>query len=91
MTAAGAAAVHGTVAGNAQQPQYNLPQANDKLASCECGQCMLRPRNITIHNLLHPFNKIDGGDEEQLFTVTDLLRMKKFDRRSAESDTEAPR
>jgi hypothetical protein len=41
---------------------------------------MLRPRNITVHNLLHPFNRIAGGDEEQLFTVRDLLRMKKRDR-----------
>jgi len=41
---------------------------------------MLRPRNITIHNLLHPLNKINGGDEDQLFTVADLLRMKKLDR-----------
>lgn len=70
----------------------NLPLPNEKLSSCECGQCMLRPRNITIHNLLHPFNKIDGGDDEQLFTVADLLRMKKFDRRQpAASDGEASR
>ncbi len=59
-----------------------LPQPAESLSSCECGTCMLRPRNITIHNLLHPLNRIDGGDEEQLFTVADLLRMKKFDRRS---------
>ena len=59
----------------------HLPQPNDSLSSCECDRCMLRPRNVTIHNMLHPWNRIDGGDEEQLFTVADLVRMKKFDRR----------
>jgi MoaA/NifB/PqqE/SkfB family radical SAM enzyme len=57
-----------------------LPDKSEALSSCECGSCMLRPRNISIHNMLHPLNRIDGGDEEQLFTVADLLRMKKFDR-----------
>jgi MoaA/NifB/PqqE/SkfB family radical SAM enzyme len=58
----------------------NLPTPSDRLRTCECDRCMLRPRNITVHNLLHPFNRIAGGDEEQLFTVRDLLRMKKRDR-----------
>jgi MoaA/NifB/PqqE/SkfB family radical SAM enzyme len=57
-----------------------LPAANERLESCECDRCMLRPRNITVHNMLHPFNKIEGGDEEQLFTLRDLVRMKKMDR-----------
>ena len=33
-----------------------------------------------LHNLLHPFHPIEGGDDEQLFTVRDLMRMKKVDR-----------
>ena len=57
-----------------------LPAASDRLASCECERCMLRPRNISLHNLLHPFHPIEGGDDEQLFTVRDLMRMKKVDR-----------
>jgi len=58
----------------------NLPVPSDRLRSCECDRCMLRPRNISVHNMLHPFNRIAGGDEEQLFTIRDLLRMKKRDR-----------
>ena len=57
-----------------------LPKENDILKSCECDRCMLRPRNISIHNTLHPWNRIEGGEEDQLFTITDLLRMKKVDR-----------
>lgn len=57
-----------------------LPAPNDILSSCECDRCMLRPRNISIYNLLHPWARIDGGDEEQYFTVADLMRMKKRDR-----------
>jgi MoaA/NifB/PqqE/SkfB family radical SAM enzyme len=64
----------------------HLPQPAPSLSSCECGSCMLRPRNITIHNMLHPWNRIDGGEEEQLFTVADLLRLKKVDRRSRSDD-----
>ena len=59
-----------------------LPEPSERLASCECHSCMLRPRNITIHNLLHPWDRIDGGDDEQLFTLSDVLRLKKLDRRS---------
>lgn len=58
----------------------NLPNPSNILASCECDRCMLRPRNISIHNMLHPWNRIEGGDDEQLFTIADLMRMKKVDR-----------
>ena len=51
-----------------------LPAASDALKSCECDQCYLRPRNITIHNLLHPLNRIEG-EGEVLFRLRDLLRM----------------
>jgi MoaA/NifB/PqqE/SkfB family radical SAM enzyme len=56
-----------------------LPMMSERLSSCECDRCMLRPRNLSIHNLLHPLNRIDVNDE-QLFTVKDLLRLKKVDR-----------
>jgi MoaA/NifB/PqqE/SkfB family radical SAM enzyme len=75
-----------------------LPARNDALASCECDRCMLRPRNISIHNMLHPFARIEGGDEEQYFTLADLVRMKKEDRsrpapvmRAAAGTGEVPR
>lgn len=51
-----------------------LPVASDALKTCECDQCYLRPRNITIHNLLHPLNRIEG-EGEVLFKLKDLLRM----------------
>ena len=54
----------------------NLPEPNEMLRGCECDRCMLRPRNISIHNLLHPLDQIEV-DKEQLFTVRDLVRMKK--------------
>jgi MoaA/NifB/PqqE/SkfB family radical SAM enzyme len=55
----------------------NLPEPSDRLKTCECDQCYLRPRNISIHNLLHPWNRIEGGDDEQMFSVSDLVRMVK--------------
>jgi MoaA/NifB/PqqE/SkfB family radical SAM enzyme len=52
----------------------DLPSPSAKLGGCECEKCYLRPRNISIHNVLHPTERIEGGDE--LFSVRDLLRMK---------------
>lgn len=57
-----------------------LPMASPRLASCECDRCMMRPRNISLHNLLHPLRPIASGGDE-LYTVKDLLRMKKVDQR----------
>lgn len=57
-----------------------LPTPSPALAGCECDRCMLRPRNISIHNFLHPWDRIDGGEDDQLFTVSDLLRLRKRDR-----------
>lgn len=57
----------------------NLPAKSDAVASCECDRCMLRPRNVSIHNLLHPLKRIDIGQDEQLFRVSDLLRLRKVD------------
>jgi MoaA/NifB/PqqE/SkfB family radical SAM enzyme len=57
-----------------------LPTANPRLESCECDNCMLRTRNISVHNLLHPLQPI-ASEGDELYTVKDLVRMKKVDRR----------
>jgi MoaA/NifB/PqqE/SkfB family radical SAM enzyme len=57
-----------------------LPLASDRLKTCECDRCMLRPRNISIHNVLHPWSPIPGAAEDELFSLSDLVRMKKVDR-----------
>jgi MoaA/NifB/PqqE/SkfB family radical SAM enzyme len=62
-----------------RQAARNLPTPNQALAGCECDNCSLRARNISVHNLLHPFNKIDAGDDAQLFRMSDLLRFRKQD------------
>ena len=50
----------------------SLPAKSVALDSCECDRCQLRPRNLAIHNFLHPFEKIPGGEEVQRFTLKDL-------------------
>jgi radical SAM protein with 4Fe4S-binding SPASM domain len=52
----------------------SLPEKNDLLKSCECDQCQLRPRNLAIHNFLHPLNRIPAGREVQSFTPKDFVR-----------------
>jgi radical SAM protein with 4Fe4S-binding SPASM domain len=52
----------------------SLPEKNDRLESCECDNCQLRPRNIALHNMLHPLNRIQAGQEVQKFTSKDFLR-----------------
>ena len=44
-----------------------LPKKSDVLESCECNNCQLRPRNLAIHNMLHPLNPIEGGPEVKYF------------------------
>lgn len=57
-----------------------LPEAGGEiLDGCECDRCMLRARNVSFHNLLHPLNSIEIGGKAQLFKVRDLLRLKKAD------------
>jgi MoaA/NifB/PqqE/SkfB family radical SAM enzyme len=50
-----------------------LPEQSPRLMSCECDRCQLRPRNLAIHNLLHPVNRIEAGNEVRRFGVTDFL------------------
>jgi len=51
-----------------------LPMPNERLKTCECDNCQLRPRNIAIHNFLHPLKPIESGDDVQTFTPKDFLR-----------------
>jgi MoaA/NifB/PqqE/SkfB family radical SAM enzyme len=51
----------------------SLPEKSDRLMTCECDNCALRPRNLAIHNLLHPVNRIQAGEEVQRFTPRDFL------------------
>jgi radical SAM protein with 4Fe4S-binding SPASM domain len=55
----------------------SLPEKNDRLETCECDNCQLRPRNLAIHNFLHPLNRIQAGREVQRFTSSDFLRKMK--------------
>lgn len=52
----------------------SLPEKNDRLKTCECDNCQLRPRNVAIHNFLHPWNRIQAGREVQKFTSSDFVR-----------------
>lgn len=52
-----------------------LPEPSDKLASCECGNCQLRPRNVAIHNLLHPLNQLEAGEEVRFYSKGLLGRL----------------
>ncbi|MBV8889116.1 MAG: radical SAM protein [Alphaproteobacteria bacterium] len=52
----------------------SLPEKNDRLKTCECDNCQLRPRNIALHNLLNPLNRIQSGQEVHKFTSKDFVR-----------------
>jgi MoaA/NifB/PqqE/SkfB family radical SAM enzyme len=52
-----------------------LPKQSDKLSSCECDNCALRPRNAAIHNLLHPFSKVEAGAEVGFYAKNLLGRL----------------
>lgn len=67
--------------GSFREAAKGLPEPSEWLAGCECDRCMLRPRNISIHNVLHPWNRMEGGEDAQLFSFGDLMRLRKVDRR----------
>jgi MoaA/NifB/PqqE/SkfB family radical SAM enzyme len=56
-----------------------LPEKNPLLETCECDQCQLRPRNISIHNFIQPWNKINSGNEVRRYSLVDILRKWKGD------------
>lgn len=45
-----------------------LPEASERLKTCECDRCQLRPRNVAIHNLLHPLNQVETGEEAKYYS-----------------------
>ncbi len=57
-----------------------LPKRNNMLDSCECDHCFLRPRNISLHNMLHPFSKVKGTESDMLYRVSDLFKSRKADK-----------
>jgi MoaA/NifB/PqqE/SkfB family radical SAM enzyme len=54
----------------------SLPDPSARLDACECNNCQLRPRNVAIHNLLHPLNKLPAGDEVQFYSKGLLNRLR---------------
>jgi MoaA/NifB/PqqE/SkfB family radical SAM enzyme len=52
----------------------SLPEKSDRLMTCECDNCQLRPRNLAIHNILHPLHRIEAGNEVEAFSSRTLLR-----------------
>jgi len=52
----------------------SLPEKNDILATCECDNCQFRPRNVALHNFLHPLSQIQAGQEVKKFTPRDFVR-----------------
>jgi MoaA/NifB/PqqE/SkfB family radical SAM enzyme len=52
----------------------NLPAPSPRLASCECDSCQLRPRNLAIHNFLHPLSPLEAGGDVKSFTPASLVR-----------------
>jgi MoaA/NifB/PqqE/SkfB family radical SAM enzyme len=53
----------------------SLPKMSERLQSCECGNCQLRPRNVAIHNLLYPLNQVRGGGEVKYYSRSLLGRL----------------
>jgi radical SAM protein with 4Fe4S-binding SPASM domain len=51
-----------------------LPKKDERLNTCECDNCQLRPRNLALHNLLHPLSRIPAGQDVQVFSARDFLR-----------------
>jgi MoaA/NifB/PqqE/SkfB family radical SAM enzyme len=67
----------------------SLPAQSDRLMTCECDNCQQRPRNLAIHNALHPLNRIPAGKEVQRLTPTDFVR-KMFGIRGLQEETAEP-
>ena len=58
----------------AREAARKLPEKNPTLDTCECDQCALRPRNISIHNFIKPLDKINCGNEVRRYSLTDIMR-----------------
>jgi MoaA/NifB/PqqE/SkfB family radical SAM enzyme len=53
-----------------------LPEASERLKTCECDRCQLRPRNVAIHNLLHPLNPLETGEEAKFYSRSLMGRLR---------------
>jgi MoaA/NifB/PqqE/SkfB family radical SAM enzyme len=60
--------------GDFRKAAKGLPAPSDRLKTCECDRCQLRPRNLAIHNLLHPLNRLPASEAVQKFTPKDVVR-----------------
>jgi len=52
----------------------SLPAPSPRLATCECDSCQLRPRNLAIHNFLHPLARLESGRDIKRFRPADVVR-----------------
>lgn len=52
----------------------DLPAKTSLPNSCECDRYALRRRNLAIHNLVRPFDRIDCGNELKTFSLADIGR-----------------
>ena len=67
----------------------SLPEPSQRLMTCQCDNCQQRPRNLAIHNFLHPFSRIPAGSEVQRFTPNDFVR-KMLGKRGLRDETAEP-
>ena len=57
-----------------------LPEPSDEptLKTCDCGHCILRQRNLSVHNALHPLSGVAiENSGEHVFRLRDLWSMQK--------------
>jgi hypothetical protein len=57
--------------------------------TCQCDNCQQRPRNLAIHNALHPLTRIPAGKEVQRFTPNEVVR-KMLGKRGLRRETAEP-
>jgi len=65
---------------NFRDAARRLPEASDEptLKTCDCGHCILRQRNLSVHNALHPLSGVAVENSgEHIFRLRDLWAMQK--------------
>ncbi len=67
----------------------SLPEKSERLMTCQCDNCQQRPRNLAIHNFLHPLSRIPAGKEVQSFTPNEVVR-KMLGKRGLRQETAEP-
>ena len=63
-----------SIYGDVRKAAKALPAKSDLLKTAECDRCALRGRNIALHNLLKPWDRVDGGEQVKRFTPADFVR-----------------